>query len=108
MRNIVGLVTSLYIVPEIIEHTSMSLFVVALGLQALHDAVCILFFALYIHSFRNIVYLHLLNCLHGVIMMLFCYYKRCILTLLYNHNYVTGIDMCMHYISLCGSKPIIF
>lgn len=70
----------------------------ALGLQALHDAVCILFFALYIHSFRNIVYLHLLNCLHGVIMMLFCYYKRCILTLLYNH--VTGIDMCTRYIPL--------
>lgn len=54
-----------------------------------------------VHSFRNIVYLHLLNCLHGVIMMLFCYYKRCILTLLYNH--VTGIDMCTRYIPLWRS-----
>jgi hypothetical protein len=98
---IIGCITSIYFIPEIVQYTpsSIFLFTTAFIIQGLHDGVCLLFFGLYINSFRDtLIYLHLLNCLHGVIMMLFCYYKRCVLTLVYNH--VIGIDMCTRYIPI--------
>lgn len=100
-----GLGTSLYFVPEIIEYSgsgysSPLLFIGGLSVQALHDAVCIFFFVLFLGSFKKESFhpLLALNCLHCIIMMLFCYYKRCVLTLLYNH--MMGIDMCRRYIPI--------
>jgi hypothetical protein len=95
-------VTALYFIPEIIQYSEsrISLFVGGFIVQALHDAVCIFFFLLFVSSFRarTCLYLAYLNCLHGIIMMLFCYYKRCILTLIYNH--MMGIEMCQRYIPI--------
>jgi hypothetical protein len=97
-----GAVTSLYFVPEVRYYSAgfPLHFFIGMSIQALHDAVCIFFFVLFVGSFRNdsVRSLLTLNCLHCVIMTLFCYYKRCILTLLYNH--LMGIEICQRYIPL--------
>ena len=97
-----GIVTSLYFIPEVRFYSTgfPLLFFIGLSIQALHDAICIFFFVLFVGSFRkNSVHTLLtLNCLHCVIMTLFCYYKRCILTLLYNH--MMGIEICQRYIPI--------
>jgi hypothetical protein len=97
----IGLMTAVYFIPQIVQQlrTSPLLVTGCYLVQASHDAVCVLFFDLYLRSFGSDPrYLLCLNCLHGIIMMLFCYYKRCILTLLYNH--MMGIDMCERYVPL--------
>ena len=97
-----GTLTSLYFIPEILYYSSgfPLLFVGGFLVQTLHDAVCIFFFLLFMESFRNdtVTPLLALNCLHCIIMTLFCYYKRCILTLVYNH--MMGIEMCQRYIPI--------
>ena len=97
-----GTLTSLYFVPEVQYYSTgfPLLFFIGMSIQAIHDAVCIFFFVLFVGSFRNdsVRPLLTLNCLHCVIMTLFCYYKRCILTLLYNH--LMGIEMCQRYIPI--------
>ena len=98
---VIGFVTATYFLPEIFTYASHSPLKILSGylVQALHDAVCLLFFHLYLASFgRDVRFLLSLNCFHGIIMMLFCYYKRCILTLLYNH--MMGIDMCHRYMPI--------
>jgi len=97
---ILGCISSLYFIPEIISlTTSIHIIISGLLIQSLHDAICIYFFILFIQSFqKDKKYLLGLNCLHGLIMILFCFYKRCILTLLYNH--IMGIDMCKRYIPI--------
>lgn len=99
---VAGGFTSLYFIPEIMYYSSGFPLHIVTGflVQTLHDAVCIFFFLLYIESFRHdtMTPLLALNCLHCIIMTLFCYYKRCILTLVYNH--MMGIEICQRYIPL--------
>jgi uncharacterized membrane-anchored protein YitT (DUF2179 family) len=98
---VIGTVTSLYFLPEVSRASvSFPFRVLAFVVQIMHDGVCMLFFELCVRSwqFPASESFLLLNVLHTVIMGLFCFYKRCILTLLYNH--VLGIDMCRRYIPI--------
>jgi hypothetical protein len=96
-----GFVSSLYFIQEIGKNvTNPLLGVFSLTVQTLHDGVCILFVLLFFKTcyYRSNYYLLHLNMLHCIVMMLFCYYKRCVLTLLY--NYTLGLDSCVRYIPI--------
>lgn len=102
-----GAITSLYFIPEIYKHSdNIIIFLFAYNIQIIHDAICILLILLISSCFKthkngdfeqsnNIIYV---NILHSTIMICFCYYKRCVLTLLY--NYILDIDMCIRYIPI--------
>lgn len=96
---LLGTITALYFVPEILRygHDAISIIVLAYFIQVLHDAVCVYLFALFLRCAytRHPVELCRLNIMHTIIVGLFCYYKRCVLTLCYNH--VLGIEMCTRY-----------
>jgi hypothetical protein len=95
---LIGGITSIYFIPEIYNNSSSILiFSLAYLTQVLHDGVCVLIILLFLSSQRknNIIYL---NILHSIIMICFCYYKRCILTLVYNH--ILNLDMCKRYIPI--------
>ena len=98
----IGNITALYFLPEIYNHFHGNFFTfgVAFLLQAFHDAICIYFFLLCISCIRtnNQSYILCLNILHTMIMGLFCFYKRCVLTLWYNQ--ILNIDMCKRYIPI--------
>jgi hypothetical protein len=96
-----GFFSSLYFIQEISENVTNPFFrIFSLTIQTLHDAVCILFVILFFRTcyYRSNYYLLNLNMLHCIVMMLFCYYKRCVLTLLYNHT--LGLDSCVRYIPI--------
>jgi hypothetical protein len=96
-----GFFSSLYFIQEISENVTNPFFrIFSLTIKTLHDAVCILFVILFFRTcyYRSNYYLLNLNMLHCIVMMLFCYYKRCVLTLLYNHT--LGLDRCVRYIHI--------
>jgi hypothetical protein len=91
----------LYFIEEISKNVSNPLLAIfSLTIQTLHDAVCILFVILFLRTcyYRSNYYLLNLNMLHCIVMMLFCYYKRCVLTLVY--NYLLNLPMCSRYIPI--------
>jgi hypothetical protein len=93
--------TSLYYMPEIVANfSSFSSLVGATLVQILHDAICILFVIIIIDIFyrRSLKQLLYLNIMHCSAMGLFAYYKRCILTLLYNE--LLSLPMCSRYIPI--------
>lgn len=102
MKSILlSVVTATYFIPEILEmKPSMEIMVKAYGIQVIHDGFCIFFFLLCLKSLRypQSKYLLEMNILHCIVMALFCYYKRCILTLWYNA--ILGIYPCHRYIPL--------
>lgn len=89
--------SSLYFLKEIQENsTSIIIFVNAYLLQWVHDWICFIFFnTIYSKSVMNLLYL---NILHSIIMIQFCYYKRCVITLMY--NWMLNIPMCNRYIPI--------
>jgi len=99
---LLGTVTALYFVPEIFQysHHAVGTIVLAYLIQVLHDAVCVYLFALFLRCAYTRLPIDLcrLNIMHTIIVGLFCYYKRCVLTLWYNH--VLGIEMCTRYIPI--------
>jgi hypothetical protein len=98
----VGFLTAMYFLPEIFQNSRNSpiVFLTASGIQMVHDAVCVLFVGLFWNTvkFRSVYYLLILNMMHCIVMMLFCYYKRCILTLMYNH--ILDLEVCVRYIPI--------
>lgn len=93
--------TATHFLPEILSSGCRSMIcTVAYGIQILHDGVCIYFFLVFLGCLRtrDPKTLCILNMMHCVIIGLFCYFKRCVLTLGYNH--VLGIDMCTRYIPI--------
>ena len=99
----IGFVTSMYFFSEISQQSKgWGQALAGFFIQWIHDAVCLVFFAFFLQSFRSSFRgwqsLLLLNGLHGVIMILFCIYKRCVLTLLYNH--VMDFPMCRRYVPI--------
>jgi len=97
-----GAISALYFIPEIMDHSrnNILVFISSFFIQAVHDGVCLLFLILFMNTLyhKNFQTLLHLNLLHCVIMICFCYYKRCVLTLLY--NYILNIDMCNRYIPI--------
>jgi hypothetical protein len=97
----IGIFTSLYFIPEIVNHMKNPfLGIFSFGIQVVHDAVCILFVILFYRTIRHrsSYYLINLNMFHCIVMMFFCYYKRCILTLIYND--LLGLESCVRYIPI--------
>lgn len=98
----IGFLSSFYFLEEIYNANPSSyvwiLKPVAFANQVVHDGVCVYFFCLTISSLWSLRNLLLLNVLHGLIMALFCYYKRCVLTLVY--NYFLDLPMCSRYIPI--------
>lgn len=91
--------TSMYYIDEIyVSSETFIHFFVAYLVQASHDWVCVYFVCIYFYAFYSPYYYVQLNLLYTRIMFLFSVYKRCILTLLYNH--VLGLLMCTRYIPL--------
>ena len=96
-----GGVTSIYYWPEIIARfSSAPVFFAGLSIQMIHDGVCFLFVALVMTSIweRSIPKLLILNMIHCGAMGFFAYYKRCILTLVYNN--LMGLPSCTRYIPI--------
>lgn len=97
----ISFLTSLYFVQEITENSSsMIIFTSAYLLQWFHDWICLIFFELCFHSFyyKSLMDLIYLNMFHSIIMIQFCYFKRCVITLMY--NWVLDIPMCNRYIPI--------
>lgn len=98
---LIGGATSLYYAPEIIAHfPSYTNLFLAMSVQATHDAVCIMFFLVFVRSMwtRSVIDVLLINIMHCVAMALFAYYKRCILTLVYNDLLL--LPSCTRYIPI--------
>lgn len=97
----IGTISSLYYIPEIIAHfPSWTNLFLSILVQITHDAVCILFLIVFIrsiwtHSIINVLFLNIMHCLA---MALFAYYKRCILTLIYNDLLL--LPSCRRYIPI--------
>jgi hypothetical protein len=97
----ISVLTGCYFIDEIKTYSSsISTFFLAYIIQVFHDWVCVFFLLLFLYSFyyHNLSYILFLNILHSIIMILFCFYKRCVLTLLY--NYLLDIPMCNRYIPI--------
>jgi len=97
----IGIFTSLYFIPEIYNRMTNPFWgICSYGIQVIHDAVCILFVILFLRTIRHRsnYYLINLNMFHCIVMMFFCYYKRCILTLIYND--LLGLETCERYIPI--------
>ena len=99
---LIGFFSSFYFLEEIYNAAPLSgawfLKPTAFATQVVHDGVCVYFFCLTISSLWSLRNLLLLNILHGLVMALFCYYKRCVLTLVY--NYLLDLPMCSRYIPI--------
>jgi len=94
-----GSITCLYYASEIFTLSKNPLqFLVSYAIQSFHDAVCIYFILVFCLSYHSKTYYIQLNCLYTFIMFLFSIYKRCILTLLYNHT--LGLPMCTRYVPI--------
>lgn len=93
--------SSVYFVQEIKDNSSsIVIFTSAYLLQWFHDWICFIFFDLFLNAVysKSIIDLIYLNILHAVIMIQFCYYKRCVITLIY--NWILDIPMCNRYIPI--------
>lgn len=98
---LIGAVSSLYYIPEIIAHfPCWSNLFLSVIVQITHDAVCILFLFVFIRSMwtHSVVKVLFLNIMHCIAMALFAYYKRCILTLVYNDLLL--LPSCTRYIPI--------
>ena len=93
--------SSLYFINEIQKNSKSNIISInAYILQWFHDWICFIFFDLFIQSIysKSIINLIFLNILHSIIMIQFCYYKRCIITLIY--NWMLDLPMCNRYIPI--------
>ena len=100
---VLGSITSvLYYGREIVELSpTIYIGISALVVQGLHDAVCIAFLLLYMYCvvrLRDYERLILLNGFYTIIMCLFSFYKRCILTLMYND--LLSLPECTRYVPI--------
>lgn len=97
----ISMLTSCYFIEEISTYApSIVIYILAYIIQVIHDWICVCFIFLFFGSIyhQKISYLLLLNIFHSCIMILFCFYKRCVLTLLY--NFILDIPMCNRYIPI--------
>lgn len=94
-----GMITSLYFLPEIIGHfKSFDKLILAYLVQGVHDGICILFLWLGISCFYDMRYIMYINTMYSLVMICFAFYKRCVLTLLYNH--ILDLPACNRYIPI--------
>lgn len=93
----IGMISSIYFLPEIIIHSknTRDLFI-SYVIQSFHDGVCFYFILVYFLALYNLFYYIQLNTLYTLIMVLFSFYKRCILTLIYNS--ILNLPACTRYI----------
>lgn len=80
---------------------------IAFLLHLVHDDICLflpswftetLYLIMTSHTNRQKIHFHVqtMNIMYGVVMTSFAYYKRCVLTLWYNH--LLGLNMCRRYV----------
>lgn len=95
---VAGTVTAVYFLPEIIDHAdSVTVAFIAYFIQVFHDSIYI-YYPLMCHKAFKHPASHeffMMNIIHSILLVLFCVYKRCVLTLYYNS--LLGLDPCQRY-----------
>lgn len=98
---VIAIITSIYFIPEIKKNAkNLNLGALAFLIQVFHDVIKTLCIILFISTIRkkDVKLLILLNILIFLIIIPFCYYKRCVLTIWYNK--ILELDPCNRYLSL--------